>query len=200
MNRNKFLKEFYPYLLEHYKFLFERRVMDYPKKFQFIFLLTNLMIIIFFQIFQEFLKESYLFYIPLIFLVLPLVLFFIHAVPKKCFFPWFEKENWKNFQLDKSNTYEELWEDIFGTIPHIWALYILDKKLYIIAMNSLLIFLGPIGIIYLFYIKQFLSMGFLFLISIQIIFLFNYFKEKELIRNPARDTKEFFKEWKKLSK
>ncbi len=195
---NKYWREHYPHLLEHYKFLFDRRVTDYPKKFEFILVLTNLFLLIFIELLKNFLIKSSIFYIPLILLSLPTILFFIHAIPNRYWFPWFEREiHWKKYQQDRTEVYQKLWEDIYGTIPHICAVYERDKYLYKVLLNILVVAIFSPLIIFSYYYNDILCIVLSVALLSVLLFLVNYFLGKELIENPAPEVEKFFEKWKK---
>lgn len=197
---NYYLKEFYPYLWEQYKFLYMKSVTEINEKFNFLLVFNTLLVIIYFELFGEFAKTNYLFFIPLVFLTIPIFLYFLHITPERIWFPWFEKENWRDYQLSKINVYEKLWEDVLGAVPHI---VIQPKRkpkdiLYRISAHSITLgFFSSFAIFLFVFYNSFVSSMIIFLISIIFIALIEtkLYNKERISHNPAKEIKEFMDCW-----
>lgn len=197
----EYFRDIYPHIWEHYKFLYDRRINDTNKRFEFLLLLDTLFVIIFFSILREITEKGTLFYIPLFFLISSIVLFFFHITPKKIWFPWFEKENLKEVWESKNNKdfYEEGIRSIHGVLHHLWRYSQKRKLLYILSLNFLLLAIfSPIAI-FLVYKNYLLFSGIISVIIFVLLILINLqFHKEESKKSPVKEIEKFFDDWKKI--
>jgi len=193
----KYFKEIYPHIWEHYKFLYERRINDTHRRFEFLLLMNTLLIIVFLQFLQELLNYSSLFYITLFFLVFPIIFYFIYIFPPKLFVPWFEKKDIKDtWEIKKDKDFSEQGlRSIYGVAPSLWIYVIKRGLFYRLSINFLL--LSIFSILVIFTLINFPIFSILVsLISFFIILFVNIYLTKP-IKNPTKKVEKFFDDWKK---
>ncbi len=201
----KYFKEIYPNVWEHYKFLYERRIVDTHARFDFLLLMNTFLFIVFTQFFYKLINISQLFYITTIFLILPTPFYFIYLFPPKLSVPWFETQNIKDvFESRRKNDFYEVGlRSIYGVAPSLWIYIVKRSKSYKVCVNLLMLSIFSIPIILTsLYFSQF-SIAFSLIASFDVsviasffIYLINIYLTRP-IENPTLDIENFFNEWKK---
>lgn len=201
MNKKDFQKEFYPFLLEHYKFLYDRRT-DIKRSFDFLLTFESLLLLVYVQLFWSFiLQAEFIYWIPLLAFISSISLTFYNILPIRIWFHWIERHNWRNYQLENVNTYDKLWEDLFGVVPHLY--WYNEKKKKSFKKNILLIFIS--GSLFISVLLIHIHTTFLLFLFVPICFLtwilIERTWEKEAVPlNPAKENEKFFDEWDRISK
>lgn len=191
---DNYFKETYPFLLERYNFLWDRRIKDIDEKLNFLVLLISILFLVYFEILK--IDNNNLFYIPLFLLFLSLSPIFFNIIPRKVWFHWFEMEDYRTFYLEKENFFEMGFKDIFETIQHINAYSIFKKRLYFISMGFFFLSLSSILIIITHTLfKNNLMSLFTFLLTMEFLFFILYYLDRELISNPSKEARDFLNKW-----